>query len=467
MIANFSFFIWVVLSVLSLSEGAYPNIYQPIRTNDISADDDVGDPLILTPLLKNNQIEEAKKAASVKIAGFENTTSYSGYFTVDEAFDSNLFFWFFPSENDYENDPVLLWLQGGPGASSLYALFSENGPFIVKNGDELSLREYTWTKNHSVLYIDNPVGTGYSFTNNGFAQNETKVGEDLYQALVQFFTVFPEIASNAFFITGESYAGKYIPAIGYTIYKRNAVEEFQINLQGLLIGDGLTDPENQISELGNYLYEIGFVDDEGREQFSKLQNETVDYIKQGDYLKAFDSFDVLLNGDFTRPTLFQNLTGFTTYFNYLFRPSSDDDSSYETFIQTADVRKAIHVGNLSYSSTDVEDNLRNDVMQSIAPWVAELLSAYRVLFFNGQLDIIVAYPLTVNFLKHLNFTSAEEYSTAARNVWYVDNEVAGYVKVAGNLTEVLVRAAGHMVPSDQPKWAYDLVYNFVRNISLA
>lgn len=106
-------------------------------------------------------------------------------------------------------------------------------------------------------------------------------------------------------------------------------------------------------------------------------------------------------------------------------------------------------------------------MKTIAPWVSELLNDYKILFFNGQLDIIVAYPLTVNFLKNLNFSSAEEYKTAPRKIWHVDEYIAGYVKQAGNLTEVLVRNAGHMVPFDQPEWAYNLVYNFVRNIALA
>lgn len=127
---------------------------------------------------------------------------------------------------------------------------------------------------------------------------------------------------------------------------------------------------------------------------------------------------------------------------------------------------AIHVGNLSYSSTEVEENLFEDVMQSVASWVSELLSHYKVLFYNGQLDIIVAYPLTRNFLKKLNFSSTEEYQNASRLVWRVDDSVAGYVKQAGNLTEVLVRDAGHMVPADQPKWAYEMVYKFVRRMSL-
>lgn len=226
---------------------------------------------------------------------------------------------------------------GGPGSSSLYALFGENGPYIVTNGDQLSFREWAWTRNHSVIYIDNPAGTGFSFTEGGFAQNQTKVGDDLWEALTQFFTLFPELQDNPFFITGESYAGKYIPAAGYAIHKYNPSSELKINLQGLLIGNGLTDPENQIVEYGNYLYETGFIDENTKNEFIKYQDEAVQYIRNGEFMEAFLSFDVIINGDFTSPTLFKNATGFDDYFNYLY--NSEEDGSYQSFLQTAAVRK--------------------------------------------------------------------------------------------------------------------------------
>lgn len=90
-------------------------------------------------------------------------------------------------------------------------------------------------------------------------------------------------------------------------------------------------------------------------------------------------------------------------------------------------------------------------------WVSELIDNYRVCIYNGQLDIIVAYPLTVNYLFNLDFKDKEKYLKAPRYVWKVDGKVAGYAKEPGNLVEVLVRNAGHMVPFDQPKWALDML----------
>lgn len=180
-------------------------------------------------------------------------------------------------------------------------------------------------------------------------------------------------------------------------------------------------------------------------------------------------FDDLLNGDLNGGnTLFKNLTGFNYYFDYSFinSPNNDDGNLFDFLNQEA-IRKAIHVGNLTFNSgEEAEENLVEDVMDTVAPWISELLRDIRVVFFNGQLDIIVAYPLTVNFLQNLKFSSDQEYKTAPRNIWYHGDDIAGYVKEAGNLTEVLIRNAGHMVPGDQPEWALHLISKFTRNLPI-
>lgn len=139
-----------------------------------------------------------------------NIQNYAGYFTVNKEFNSNLFFWFFPAQIHSENAPVVLWLQGGPGASSLYGLFTENGPFSITKKQQLLNRKYSWHINHNIIYIDNPVGTGFSFTesDDGYAKNEVDVGANLLLGLQQFFLLFPELQKNEFFVTGESYGGK-------------------------------------------------------------------------------------------------------------------------------------------------------------------------------------------------------------------------------------------------------------------
>ena len=171
-------------------------------------------------------------------------------------------------------------------------------------------------------------------------------------------------------------------------------------------------------------------------------------------------FDQLVNGDFHSGTVFYNSTGFTFYFNYLHDKEEGSDAM-GTYIQLAKVRKAVHVGNLTFhTDSKVEEYLLQDIMQSVKPWVEILLEEYRVLVYNGQLDIIVAYPLTLGFLQALEWSGTAAYTTAPRFQWHVGNDLAGYVKSVGHLTEVLVRNAGHMVPSDQSTWAFDLINRF-------
>lgn len=216
--------------------------------------------LYLTPMIRNGKIKEARLACKVKpVKGA--IESYSGYLTVDEKHGSNLFFWFFPAMNGAANAPVILWLQGGPGASSLYGLFEEHGPFSVGKSHGLTLRNHTWVSTHSVLYVDNPVGTGYSFTSDdaGYSTDQSSVGLNMYEALVQFFTLFFEYRKNDFYVTGESYAGKYVPAVSYAIHLNNPGAQVKINLKGLAIGNGLVDPFYQLF-YSEYLYQHGLVD---------------------------------------------------------------------------------------------------------------------------------------------------------------------------------------------------------------
>jgi len=350
----------------------------------------------------------------------------------------------------------------------MFGLFMENGPFIVTANKTLTMRKYSWNIAHNLIYIDNPVGTGYSFTDNekGYVTNETQVGRDIHTALVQFFLLFPELQSNDFFVTGESYAGKYVPAVSHAIKDYNIKAETKINLKGLAIGNGLCDPENQLL-YSDYLYQLGLIDENGKTQFQEYEKKGREFIKQKKYLEAFEMFDTLLNGDLNgTPSLFHNLTGFDYYYNYLFVKDNSNDSDWlSEWIQRADVRRAIHVGNSTFHDTTkiVEEHLKEDVMQSIVFFLTDLLQHYRVLIYNGQLDIIVAYPLTENYLKNLQWSGANKYAKAPRKLWMVGNQLAGYTKTVDNLTEVLVRNAGHMVPSDQPKWALDLITRFTHN----
>lgn len=287
--------------------------------------------------------------------------------------------------------------------------------------------------------------------------DETEVGTQLHEVLLQFFQLFPNLKKNDFF-GGTSYAGKYVPAIAYTIYKHNRQTKTKINLKGLVVGNGLNDPEHQIG-YGDYLYQIGLVDTNGRRKFKEREKQYIAYIKSERWKQAVEARTglVVANSLFSNLTGSENIHNFLQQFNYLPKLYAAIE-----FLKTATARCSLHVGNMNYipSSDKVYNNLKEDVPKAVAPWISELLNNYKFLFYAGQTDILDSYPLIINFLRNLEFNGSESYKTAVRHKWYVDGELAGYVKTSKNLIEMLVLNASHGVHLDQPKWTLDLMTRF-------
>ncbi|XP_046409282.1 venom serine carboxypeptidase-like [Ischnura elegans] len=430
---------------------------------------DAGERLILTPLIQQGKIERHGPWAEVKDLTddpkVQAIKSYSGYFTVNETYNSNLFFWFFPAMNNPEEAPLLLWLQGGPSVSSLFAVFTENGPYLIDPDNKtLSLNPYSWTTNHSVVFFNQPVGTSFSFTDSddGYATEQGQVGQNMHTALVQFFTMFPEFNSYPFYVTGESYAGKYIPAVGYAIYKNNPNSDIKINLQGLAIGNGMTDPESMIPEYASLIYDVGHIDDSGRGVIQNYQDLCVQAIRSGKWMNAFEHWGAIV-------AKFVKLSGYSFIYNIYYAEDPATGGSVPDFVQREWTRKAMHVGDTMYSYVGaVYTKLEPDIMKSVRPWVEELLnSGLRIMFYNGNFDVSVGYPLSRGMFKKLQFDGADEYRPAKREMWRVGGDLAGYYKKGGTFMEVMVRNAGHMVPTDQPVWALDLITRFSRNITLS
>ncbi|CAM2706302.1 unnamed protein product [Rotaria socialis] len=240
----------------------------PLQTND-----DPGQPLFLSPYIESGQIDQARNLSRVNLQPDYSYPSYSGYLTVNKTLQSNLFFWFFPAQSGNASAPVVVWLQGGPGASSLFGLFAEQGPIMVDKEKKLHPSATTWNMKYHLLYIDQPVGTGYSFTKSedGYVTNEDEVARDLYAMLTQFFQIYYEYAASPFYVTGESYGGKYVPAIVYKIHVENPQAKIKINLKGMAIGDGLIDPYNQW-DYGPVMYQVGLTDKQELERVN-IQTE--------------------------------------------------------------------------------------------------------------------------------------------------------------------------------------------------
>lgn len=151
------------------------------------------------------------KKVDPKKLNVDNVTQYSGYLDNEED-DKHLFYWFFESRNDPKNDPVVLWLNGGPGCSSLTGLFMELGPSSINEKGEVVYNPSSWNENANVIFLDQPVNVGYSYSS-GKVSNTVAAGKDVYALLTLFFKQFPQYAKQPFHISGESYAGHYILSV--------------------------------------------------------------------------------------------------------------------------------------------------------------------------------------------------------------------------------------------------------------
>ncbi|KAK8460396.1 hypothetical protein SEVIR_2G324100v4 [Setaria viridis] len=170
----------------------------------------------------------ASEGTSVKDLGH-----HAGYYRLPNTHDARMFYFFFESRG-HKDDPVVIWLTGGPGCSSELALFYENGPFHIADNLSLVWNDFGWDKASNLIYVDQPTGTGFSYSSDSrdTRHNEASISNDLYDFLQAFFAEHPKYAKNDFFITGESYAGHYIPAFASRVYRGNKNNEgIHINLK--------------------------------------------------------------------------------------------------------------------------------------------------------------------------------------------------------------------------------------------
>ena len=173
--------------------------------------------------------------------GIYDKDIYSGYLKTDIE-GHELFYTFTPSQSNPEKDPILLWLNGGPGCSSLEGFISEIGPVVYSHlQHSFILNEYAWNKNASIVFIESPAGVGFTrIIDKNIYYNDTIQAISLNIALQNFFDLFDEYQTNDFYIAGESYVGTYIPHLVKEILKNKTENATKIDLKGILIGNPYT-----------------------------------------------------------------------------------------------------------------------------------------------------------------------------------------------------------------------------------
>merc|ERR1712232_826004 len=135
----------------------------------------------------------------------------------------------------------VMWLNGGPGCSSLMGMLTENGPCTVSANGTVA-NPHSWHQKANVIWVDQPAGTGFS-TGLPTTRDSEAVGEKMFNFMQEFYKAFPQFQKNDFYVFGESYGGHYVPAIAHRLFQGGS--GVKVPLKGIGIGNGLTDPEEQ------------------------------------------------------------------------------------------------------------------------------------------------------------------------------------------------------------------------------
>ncbi|XP_026386852.1 serine carboxypeptidase-like 50 [Papaver somniferum] len=381
----------------------------------------------------------------------------SGYLPINSTSGSAIFFAFYEAQHpssSLSQTPILVWLQGGPGCSSMIGNFFELGPWRVssdsKSNESIILKSNpgAWNRKFGVVFIDNPIGAGFSIASSPeeIPVDQETVAKHLFIALRSFISLEKLWNSRPIYITGESYAGKYVPSIGYYILRHNShssVSE-QVNLQGVAIGNGLTHPVTQVATHADTAYFSGLINEKQRTQLEVLQAEAVRLTQEQKWAQAADARNQVLRR-------LENMTGLATLYD-LRRKKPYEMVMVTKFLENEEIKKALGVNKsiiFEECSGTVGKALHEDVMKSAKYMVQELVKKSKVLLYQGQFDLRDGVVSTEAWIKELRWEGLEKFLKAERKVWKVNGEVAGYVQKWASLTEVVVSGAGHLVPTDQ------------------
>lgn len=412
-------------------------------------------------------------ASNPSVLGVDSVKQATGYFDIADT-DKHLFFWFFESRSDPANDPVILWLNGGPGCSSMTGLFFELGPSSINGTTLKPIRNpHSWNSNANVIFLEQPVGVGYSYADKSKVSTTEQAAKDVFAFLQLFFTHFDVFAKNPFHIAGESYAGHYIPGIAHNIVEHEDDRVF--NFTSVLIGNGITDPLIQYREyipMACNASESGY-----RQLISDKECEDLDrmYARCAPLIKSCYSSQSVLSclpanlycekmmGPFEKTGL--------NYYDV--RIPCDGDGCYpqmapiDEYLNQDYVMEALGAQVDSYVGCD-DTVFRNfifsgDEMKPFQQYVAQLLEAkVPVLIYAGDKDYICNWLGNRAWVNKLEWNQAESFQTARVADWTTASGVhAGTVQSNGLLTFLRVFDAGHMVPFDQPENSLDMVNRWI------
>ncbi|XP_028769706.1 serine carboxypeptidase-like 20 [Neltuma alba] len=470
--------------------------------------------VLVNILLCSLPTQSAPEGALItEIPGFNGTIPskhYGGYVTVDESHGRSLYYYFVVSESNPSEDPVVLWLNGGPGCSSFDAFVYEHGPFNFEKAKTkgslptLHLNPYSWSKVSNIIYLDSPAGVGFSFSKNksDYITGDIKTASDTHTFLLKWFELYPEFLSNPFFIAGESYAGIYVPTLAYEVMKGiEAGARPNLNFKGYLVGNGCTDDEFDGNALVPFAHGMGLISDELYEEvrvecngnfYNPLNENCASKLAKVDQeIDGLNIYDILepcyhwpetieTTPSYIRlPSSFRQLgetkrplpvrkrmfgrawplrapvrDGIVPTWPQLSNshnvPCTDDEVA-NSWLNNDIVRKAIHTA--EKADVSIWDLCTGNIFYdhdagSMIKFHKNLTSrGYRALIYSGDHDMCVPFTGSQAWTRSMGYKVVDGWRP-----WIVNNQVAGYTQgYDKNLTFMTIKGAGHTVPEYKPQ----------------
>ncbi|KAI3518170.1 hypothetical protein L1887_06622 [Cichorium endivia] len=395
---------------------------------------------------------------------------------------AHMFWWLYKSPNKPKNPtkpwPTILWLQGGPGGSGVgFGNFGELGPLDV----DLKPRNSTWLQKADLLFVDCPVGTGYSYVEDDslFVKTDVEAAIDVTTLLKAIYNGNVTTVTSPLYIFAESYGGKF--AVTLALAALQAIEKGELKLQlgGVALGDSWISPEDYVLSWGPLLKDVSRIDDVGLNKSNSLALKIQQQIAEGQYVDATDSWNDLEkvisdssnNVDFYNFMLdVDNDPGFLSkkssrrFGKKPYAMVSKDGNDLDS-LMNGPIRQKLKIiptnvqwGGQSYG---VFTTMEGDFMRPRIAEVDELLSkGVNVTIYNGQIDLICATKGTEAWINKLKWDGLSAYLNLARTPLYCGKDKSttkGFFKSYENFAFYWILGAGHLVPVDQPCVSLEMV----------
>ncbi|TFK88356.1 alpha/beta-hydrolase [Polyporus arcularius HHB13444] len=415
--------------------------------------------------------------------------SWSGLLPIssDPNETRKLFFWFFPPGPQGSLDDLIFWTNGGPGCSSLEGLLQENGPFQWSYGQaHPTQNEFSWTNLSSIIYLEQPVGTGFS-QGHPNATDENDVAAQIVGFLQQFLDVFSELQGKKLHLSGESYAGMYVPYLANYIYEHPGA--LNLNLTGFFVADpvlGWDVVQEQIPAV-NFVHKYEHVFSLNQTFMAELDAVAAkcnyaDYMekhvtyppkgilplpgKSTEADRGCDVWDMIFDAALAVNPAFNIYRIFDTWpilWDVLGFPGSFFQSQSPIYFDRPEVKAAIHApSNTTWAEcSDVNVFPRGD--KSLPPAFTVLPNAIekseRAVIVHGLADFILIAEGTRIVIQNMTWNGQQGFQTPIKNDSFVVDGMGalGQTHTERGLTYFEVALSGHMIPQFSPRAAFQIM----------